>query len=193
MAEEYNQKRDFSRTPEPPLTIHSGGEGALKFTIHKHRATRLHYDLRLELNGVLKCWAVPAGPSLNPSVKRLAVMVEDHPFDYRTFEGVIPEGEYGAGEVIVWDEGTYSPEAEGRLFFDDRKQAQEVSAKSLAGGKLSVSLKGHRLKGLWTLVQLRGKGKDWLLIKRKDEFADVSRDILTENTSVVSGLSLDQL
>jgi bifunctional non-homologous end joining protein LigD len=193
VAGEYEKKRDFSRTPEPSLGPPVGGQGPLLFVVQKHSARRLHYDLRLEVGGVLKSWAVPNGPSPDPAVKRLAVMVEDHPLEYRSFEGVIPDGEYGAGQVIVWDEGTYSPDADGKLSFDDRKEAEERVEHGLKSGKLSLLLRGHRLKGSWTLVKMRQKGNNWLLIKHHDEFAKPDGDLLKEDSSVISGLSIDDL
>src|ERR1700739_1244041 len=157
MAElaEYRRKRRYAETPEPR------GKKARKdekvFVIQKHAARRLHYDLRLEVGGVLKSWAVPKGPSLNPGDKRLAVQVEDHPFDYRTFEGVIPEGNYGAGEVIVWDEGTYEV-----LGTDDRDQAEAAMAEGLERGRLSIVLHGHKLQGEFALAKMaRGGKKNW--------------------------------
>ncbi len=159
----YREKRDFSRTPEP-----TGGKGSgktLAFCVQKHLASHLHYDFRLEHNGVLLSWAVPKGPSLNPRDKRLAMRVEDHPFDYRTFEGVIPSG-YGAGVVMLWDEGMWTPE-EG---FED------VSA-ALRKGELKFRLEAAKLKGSWVLVRTRGgptptgEREQWLLIKHRDEWA----------------------
>src|SRR5580704_12401272 len=153
---EYHKKRSFGRTPEPKGSVHASGDHV--FVIQKHAATRLHYDLRLELDGVLKSWAVPKGPSLNPGEKRLAVQVEDHPFEYRTFEGSIPKGQYGGGEVIVWDEGTYAPE--GALSTRDQ----------LAKGELKFQLNGEKLRGSFVLVKLRkpGNKNEWLLIKHRD-------------------------
>ena len=144
MPKKYEEKRDFSRTPEPPPRQQTGGAGPLTFTVQKHSARRLHYDFRLEVDGVLKSWAVPAGPSADSRVRRLAVMVEDHPLDYASFEGVIPEGEYGGGQVIVWDRGTYSPDEGGELFFDDRERAQAQMRNGLASGKISVFLRGEK-------------------------------------------------
>jgi len=125
------------------------------FVVHEHHARRLHFDFRLEMGGVLKSWAVPKGPSMNPADKRLAVMVDDHDIDYANFEGTIPEGMYGAGEVLIWDEGTY-----------------ELKAGDIHLGKLDIFLKGKKLKGMFVLARMSGKEKDWLLIKKNDEFAD---------------------
>ncbi len=167
------------------------------FVVQKHAATRLHYDFRLEFDGVLKSWPVPKGPSLNPTDKRLAMMVEDHPVDYASFEGVIPKGEYGGGQVIVWDAGTYSPDEEG-LFFDDREEADRQMREGLAKGKLSFFLRGHKLKGSFTLVRIGEKrkeetGKEWLLIKHKDALVDTERDVTEEDGSVISGLTIADL
>jgi len=191
MAKKYEDKRDFSRTPEPPPGQQQGGSGPLIFTVQKHSARRLHYDFRLEVDGVLKSWAVPAGPSADSRVRRLAVMVEDHPLDYASFEGVIPEGEYGGGQVIVWDRGTYSPDEGGELLFDDRERAQEQMRNGLAQGKISVFLRGEKLKGSWTLVKT--KRGDWLLIKHRDEYAQSEHNILDDGKSVISGLSIEDL
>lgn len=153
----YRDKRDFRKTPEPS-GAGDGTAGGSIFVVQKHDASRLHYDLRLEMDGVLKSWAVPKGPSLNPEEKRLAIHVEDHPLSYSTFEGLIPEGQYGAGPVIVWDRGTWSGP-------DDPAQA-------IKKGKLSFTLKGQKLKGDWTLVRMQGEDRDnWLLIKADDEYA----------------------
>jgi bifunctional non-homologous end joining protein LigD len=152
---DYKKKRRFSKTPEPGPERKSTRSGRL-FVIQKHRATRLHYDFRLEVNGVLKSWAVPRGPSLDPTVKRLAMQVEDHPVDYAKFEGVIPEGEYGGGTVMVWDSGTYKPEA-----------TDDVEA-ALRKGELKFSLNGRKLKGSWALV--RTQDRQWLLLKHRDYY-----------------------
>lgn len=190
--QKYRQKRNFSHTPEPPPG--SGGrKGPLTFVVQKHHARQLHYDLRLELDGVLKSWAIPKGPSLNPEEKRLAVMVEDHPIEYSAFEGILPEGEYGAGEVIVWDNGTYSPD-EGNLFiFADRKEAENQVRQGLEKGKLSLFLRGHKLKGSWALVKIMKKENDWLLIKHRDEYASADSGILRQEHSVLSGRTLEDV
>ena len=147
---------------------------ALKFVVHEHKASRLHYDFRLEIDGVLKSWAVPKGPSLNPADKRLAVMVPDHVLEYVDFEGIIPEGSYGAGPVLVWDTGVFIP-----LETEDPAQA-------LKHGKLSFELKGKKLRGVFTLAQMkglpRGTGKEWLLMKKKDAFAKEGYELETELT-----------
>ncbi len=182
---EYKRKRDFQRTPEP------AGDGAKsapgrQFVIQKHAARRLHYDFRLEHNGTLKSWAVPKGPSLDPAVKSLAVQVEDHPLDYATFEGVIPQGEYGGGTVMVWDHGTWEPEVD--------------PTKGLREGKLKFTLNGEKLHGSWALVRMGGKagddGKNWLLIKHRDEAAKLAakQDILKRKPrSVVSGREMEEI
>jgi bifunctional non-homologous end joining protein LigD len=131
----------------------------MKFVVHEHHATRLHYDFRLEIAGVLKSWAIPKGPSMNPADKRLAVMVEDHPIEYGDFEGIIPQGQYGAGPVLIWDSGEFKPEG------DPETEVEK--------GKLTFTLNGKKLKGSFSLVLMKGRGtgKDWLLIKGKDSFA----------------------
>ncbi|MGD0794348.1 MAG: DNA ligase D [Dehalococcoidales bacterium] len=190
--ERYRRKRDFKRTREPAPKVKAGG-GPLIFVVQKHSARRLHYDLRLELDGVLKSWAVPKGPSLDPVEKHLAVMVEDHPVEYAAFEGNIPEGEYGAGEVIIWDSGTYSPDEGGRLLFDDRAAAEAQMREGLEKGKLSFFLRGQKLKGSWTLVKIQKKEKDWLLMKHRDEYATPGADILKNGQSVVSDRTIEDM
>ena len=151
------------------------------FVVQKHKATRLHYDFRLEIEGVLKSWAVPKGPSMVPSIKRLAVMVDDHPIEYRDFEGAVPEGEYGAGAVMIWDEGTVTWEGD------------KGSVQMLAGGFLEFSLHGSKLDGRFKLInaKLGGNAANWLLIKRRDEFAEDEDDLLTrEPDSARTGRSL---
>ncbi|MDD5082077.1 MAG: non-homologous end-joining DNA ligase, partial [Dehalococcoidales bacterium] len=193
MLEDYAQKRRFNRTPEPPPRDTQGGGDSLTFVVQKHAARRLHYDFRLELDGVLKSWSVPHGPSLDPETKRLAVMVEDHPLEYASYEGVIPKGEYGAGQVIVWDTGTYMAQADDRVILTDRTQAQVRLRDGLNKGKISFLLYGQKLKGSWTLVKMKSHDKDWLLIKHHDEFADPEYDILQDEHSVISGLSIEDL
>src|ERR1700739_1443584 len=150
---EYRRKRPKGDSPEPRGGAPTKGHNS--FVIQRHDATRLHYDFRLELDGVLKSWAVPKGPSLNPADKRMAVAVEDHPFDYASFEGVIPQKQYGAGNVIVWDCGVYSPDERGQYAFADRAEAEKRVRAELAAGKLSITLAGVKLKGSFTLVKTR--------------------------------------
>ncbi len=179
---DYQKKRDFSVTSEPTgkkKVIKK--EHPLEFVVQQHQATSLHYDLRLELNGVLKSWAVPKGPSLNPEDKRLAIQVEDHPFDYRTFEGTIPEGSYGAGDVIVWDAGTYEIEEKDSITDSEAKIASD-----LAKGHLDIILHGHKLNGAFTLIRIRSpESNQWLLIKKKDAFSS-KMDITEKNRSILS-------
>src|SRR5947207_6162495 len=167
---QYAAKRSFDATPEPAPALLPPRKGPLLFVIQQHAARRLHYDLRLECDGVLKSWAVPKGPALDPSEKRLAAQTEDHPFDYGSFEGVIPAGQYGAGEVIVWDCGVYSPDEGGATWFHDRARAEQEVRDGLAQGKLSFLLRGVKLKGSFALVRTK-EAKQWLLLKHKDRFA----------------------
>src|SRR3954467_1835237 len=167
---EYSAKRKFEATPEPGPVPVVGRRGPLLFVIQQHFATRLHYDLRLECDGVLMSWAVPKGPSPDPAEKRLAVRTEDHPFDYGSFEGIIPKGQYGAGEVIVWDCGVYSPDEDEATWFDDRDAAQKRVRQGPADGKLSLLLLGEKAKGSFALVRTK-EAKNWLLIKHKDRFS----------------------
>ncbi|MGJ1243127.1 DNA ligase D [Sphingobacterium siyangense] len=184
----YRQKRTEEKTPEPFGGKPSGTE--LRFVVQKHDASHLHYDFRLEMDGVLKSWAVPKGPSVDPGVKRLAMMVEDHPYDYRNFEGIIPKGQYGGGTVIVWDEGTYEP-AEGD-FKDVPKQEKEL-LHQLYSGKLKFKLNGKKLKGEFALVKAHGRGDNgWLLMKLDDKYAS-EEDITMKDKSVLSGKSIAQM
>lgn len=160
----YNKKRDFKDTPEPKGKGEK--ESQFRFVVQRHDATRLHYDFRLELDGVLKSWAVPKGPSMNPTDKRLAVMVEDHPVSYIDFAGTIPEGNYGAGEVEVWDEGKYFPVDENL-----EKLTEKQALAALKKGELKIFLKGKKLEGGFVLVKFKQEGDNWLLIKHKDEYA----------------------
>jgi bifunctional non-homologous end joining protein LigD len=182
----YKEKRNFSTTSEPKGGKSSGSN--LVFVVQKHAATRLHYDFRLEMEGVLKSWAVPKGPSANPSEKRLAMMVEDHPFDYRTFEGIIPKGEYGGGTVIVWDQGTYEPIEK----IDGKKAQEKYLLKQLKEGSLKVVLHGKKLKGEWALVRTKLSENSWLLIKHKDKYA-TAEDITEKSKSVSSGKTIEQI
>lgn len=179
---EYKAKRRFGETPEPKGR--RGARSGHRFTIQKHAATRLHYDFRLELDGVLKSWAVTRGPSLDPAEKRLAVRTEDHPVDYATFEGVIPKGNYGAGTVLLWDQGTWTPVGDPH--------------EGLNKGKLEFELSGERLHGRWVLVRFRGKEKskreNWLLIKADDAEADRALDVTQDHTtSISSGRAMEEI
>ncbi|WP_292367087.1 MULTISPECIES: DNA polymerase ligase N-terminal domain-containing protein [unclassified Methanoculleus] len=184
--DEYREKRDFSRTPEPPGEREAAAHPI--FVIQKHRATTLHYDFRLEAGGVLKSWAVPKGPSLDPKEKRLAVPTEDHPLDYAEFEGVIPAGSYGAGTVLVWDRGTYQNLTE--------KDGEKIGvAEALERGHVSFRLEGKKVRGGYALTRFRtGKGEAWLLVKMDDAEADPVRNpVATEPGSVVSGRTIEEI
>src|SRR5512134_2303912 len=191
--EDYRRKRDFTKTPEPPpdpTTAATGQTG--RFVVQRHRATRLHYDFRLEVDGVLVSWAVPKGPTLDPSQRRMAVHVEDHPIEYFDFEGVIPAKQYGAGDVIVWDWGTWEGE-----------ELKTDAAASIEAGELKFSLKGEKLKGRFTIVRTGGRrrkgddpsarafeddaGDQWLLIHKRDEHAAAGWDAEDHPTSVKTG------
>ena len=186
--EAYRKKRDFSKTSEPPGSGATSSEGKPRYSIQKHRAKRLHYDLRLEVGGVLKSWAIPKGPSLDTKTKRLAVPTEDHPLDYIDFEGRIPEGEYGAGSVIVWDIGTYenTTRADG---------AAVPIAEALERGHATFILSGEKLLGGYALTRTgRGKNERWILVKMKDDFARPDLDILEEEPdSALTGRSVDEV
>src|ERR1700730_16783707 len=180
--EEYRRKRRFDRTPEP-LGKESGPASENTFVVQKHSARRLHYDFRLAINGTLKSWAVPKGPSLNSADKRLAVETEDHPLEYGGFEGKIPEGSYGAGTVMVWDRGTFAPE--GNL----------DTAQQLKKGEIKFSLNGEKLRGSFVLVQLKRseKGNEWLMIKHKDAAEDPTWNVDEHDGSVLTGRVLDEI
>jgi bifunctional non-homologous end joining protein LigD len=184
----YKEKRSFNKTPEP-----EGGKASnekLEFVIQKHAASRLHYDFRLEMNGVLKSWAVPKGPSTDPSVKRLAMMVEDHPYDYKNFEGIIPKGNYGAGTVIVWDHGTYEPLEKTA----GKKESEKLLLKQLHQGSIKIKLKGKKLKGEFALVRTKRGDEEnaWLLIKHRDDYA-TTNDITLKDKSVLSGKTIEKI
>ena len=174
----YRAKRSADRTPEPSGTLAPAKGAGRRFIVHQHAATRLHFDLRLEMDGVLKSWAVPKGPSRNPADKRLAVHVEDHPIEYGEFEGIIPEGNYGAGAVIVWDRGVWVP--------------LEDPAEGLKKGKLLFELRGYKLRGVWTLVKIKKGVKEWLLIKERDAYVSANGDAFPPG-SVLSGLTVEEL
>lgn len=194
---EYRRKRDFGRTREPSgeTTSSPTRPGHLRFVIQKHAARNLHFDLRLELDGVMKSWAVPKGPSLDPSVKRLAMQVEDHPIDYNTFEGTIPKGEYGGGTVMLWDRGTYTADAA-----TSPKEEEDAIRDGLKRGDLKITFHGERLHGSFALVRMKfardgssSSKPQWLLIKHRDEFA-ADQDVVEENlTSVDSGRTMDEI
>ncbi len=194
--EEYKRKRRFEETPEPPPKVEK--KSGNRFVVQKHEATRLHYDFRLELDGVLKSWAVPKGPSLDPSDKRLAMQVEDHPVSYFDFEGNIPEGNYGAGSVMVWDVGTWQPlspvAVDGKYVPGSEAEARQMLAK----GDLKFRLNGKRLKGDFALVKMRSrrpgsKGTEWLMIKKHDEHVVEGYDANDIDESVLSGKSMDEI
>src|SRR4051812_5855906 len=183
----YKAKRNFKESPEPQGG--KPGKGQLRFVIQKHAASHLHYDFRLEMEGVLKSWAVPKGPSTDPKVKRLAMMVEDHPYDYRTFEGIIPQGEYGGGTVIVWDEGTYEPIED----IKGKKEQEKHLLKELKSGSVKIRLHGKKLEGEFALVKTHGMGENaWLLIKHNDDYAS-AKDITKKDESVLSGKTIESM
>ena len=193
---EYRRKRDFSKTKEPAgdliaaarkeQTPRAKRQPKLQFVVQKHAASHLHFDFRLELDGVMKSWAVPKGPSYDPSVRRLAMEVEDHPIEYNTFEGIIPQGEYGGGTVMLWDRGTYEAEDGGGV---------ESLRDGYARGDLKFVLHGERLQGGWVLVRMKRPGRpQWLLIKHRDEYATTDRDVVEEvTTSVATGRTMDDI
>ena len=189
LLKKYRSMRDFGDTPEP-----AGGKARKArlpiFVIQKHHASHLHYDFRLEMEGVLKSWAVPKGPSYDPANKRLAMMTEDHPYDYASFEGVIPAGNYGGGNVIIWDNGTWE--------FIKEDHGPDDPVKALKSGKLTFRMYGKKMFGEWALVKIKGrpdsKGNEWLLLKHRDEFASADVDV-TELAprSVISNLTVDEI
>lgn len=181
----YTSKRKFKETPEPKAKIHKGRSGELRFVVQKHAARRLHYDFRLEAEGVLKSWAVPKGPSLDPDVKRLAIMVEDHPYEYRDFEGIIPKG-YGAGTVMVWDQGTY--DVDGM----PAKISEEALVKGLEKGEIHFTLKGEKLNGKFVLAKLKKETDEWILIKSRDAFSS-GEEITLRDRSVISNRTLEEI
>jgi len=194
--EEYKRKRRFEETPEPPPKLEK--KSGHRFVVQKHRATRLHYDFRLEMEGVLKSWAVPKGPSLDPADKRLAMQVEDHPVSYFDFEGTIPEGNYGAGTVMVWDVGTWEPLSpqvvKGKYVPGTDAEAREMLKK----GDLKFRLHGQKLNGDFALIHMKArrpgsKGTEWLLIKKHDEYVVEHYDIEKYDTSALTKRSLAEI
>ncbi len=183
---QYRQKRNFGSTPEPSGEKSQNKSTNPAFVIQKHSASHLHYDLRLETDGVLASWAVPKGPSTDPEQKRLAMRTEDHPLEYRDFEGTIPEGEYGAGQVIIWDKGTYA-------LIGDKSKDSTSPAGAIEKGHISFNLDGQKLKGGYSLTRIDDKGK-WLLVKMRDSNAETDGDLLKEKPeSVVSGKTIEDM
>jgi bifunctional non-homologous end joining protein LigD len=185
---DYKRKRNFNKTAEPEGGLQRRSRRGLRFVIQKHAASHLHYDLRLELDGVMKSWAVPKGPSYDPKVRRLAMQVEDHPIEYNTFEGTIPQGEYGGGTVMLWDRGTYEPEGGG---------GEAAVRDAYDRGDLKIVMRGKRMFGGWVLVRMRrddaGRAQ-WLLIKHRDEFANDEVDVTAvAATSVTTGRTMEQI
>lgn len=185
---EYQKKRDFRRTSEPPGGSTGKRTGKPRFVIQEHDASTRHYDFRLEVNGVLKSWAVPKGPSTDPREKRLAVPTEDHPLEYASFEGVIPEDQYGAGTVIVWDHGSY------RNLTEDRGDEVPLNA-AIENGHIAIWLEGEKLQGGYALTRMSGRRKEqWLLVKMDDEHADARRKpTSTQTKSVLSGRTIEEI
>lgn len=190
---EYRRKRDFRKTAEPSGDVEPARASRLRFVIQKHAASHLHFDLRLELDGVMKSWAVPKGPSTDPSVKRLAMQVEDHPIDYNTFEGTIPQGEYGGGTVMLWDRGTYAPD---KPTDDDEAAIREGYSR----GDLKITFFGERMRGSYALVRMKYSRDrqsptkpQWLLIKHRDEFASTDNIVADNMTSVNSGRTMEEI
>lgn len=187
---DYNKKRDFSKTTEPKESNNKGNPDAPSFVIQKHDATNLHYDFRLEIDNTLKSWAVPKGPSTDPSIKRMAIPTEDHPLEYANFEGNIPHGEYGGGTVMIWDHGKFKN-------IKEDKEGNPISlADSYKMGTLEFSLQGEKLQGGFAMIKMKSgnmKG-NWLLVKMKDEEADARRNpVSTQTKSVVSGKTIKQI
>ncbi len=194
---EYREKRDFRRTSEPAGDSTERRSDRRLFCVQKHAAGSLHYDVRLEIDGALKSWAVPKGPSLDPADKRLAVMTEDHPLEYGDFEGIITEGEYGAGTVVLWDLGWWEPDYSRmkKAAPGDDSGHGPVTGEDLSTGELKFVLHGEKLSGSWTIVQMKGRGeKNWLLIKHKDEQSRPGSAIVDEAPlSVSTGRSIDEV
>lgn len=189
---EYKKKRNLKKSGEPAGTIKKkkvGKKKGLAFVVQKHAASHLHYDFRLEIEGVLKSWAIPKGPSLKPEDKRLAIMVEDHPFDYLHFEGTIPKGSYGGGTVMVWDTGIYYPLNDDYEIIDE-----DEFLENLDGGKLTFALEGKKLLGIFKLIRMHrpNQKNQWLFMKVKDDFSS-KKDITKESNSVLTGRTMNQI
>jgi bifunctional non-homologous end joining protein LigD len=194
--EEYKRKRQFEQTPEPPPKVEKKSKH--RFVVQKHRASHLHYDFRLEMEGVLKSWAIPKGPSLDPADKRLAMQVEDHPVSYFDFEGTIPEGNYGAGTVMVWDVGTWQPLSPKPVNGKYVPGSEAEAAAMLSKGDLKFRLNGKRLKGDFGLIHIRSrrsgsKGNEWLLIKKHDEAVEEGFDAAQYDASVLTNRTMGQI
>lgn len=181
---EYNKKRDFKKTAEPKGKIRKSGK-ELHFVVQKHDASRLHYDFRIEMDGVLVSWAIPKGPSSDPSIKRLAIHVEDHPMGYIDFEGTIPKGQYGGGTVMVWDTGTFF--AEGS---EDYEQSEKLLKKMYEDGNIKIEMNGKKLEGLYHLIHMKGKDQEWLLIKGEDKHVNKKE---FDQHSVLTGRTMDEI
>lgn len=196
----YNSKRSKSKTPEP-FSSKDIDDEKLFFVVQKHKATALHYDFRLEVNGVMLSWAVPKGPTLDNRIRRLANKTEDHPLDYRHFEGLVPKGEYGGGPVIIWDEGTYFPEIEledkSREQIKDKKKAEQVMDAGIEKGEIKFYLNGEKLKGSFVLIKTNGfppgKKNSWLLIKHKDEYVLPDYDAKNYPKSIKSKRLIEEI
>lgn len=187
MLTEYRKKRNFSKTPEPKGGVEAGsGSNYSEFVIQKHNASHLHFDLRLEAGKVLKSWAVPKPVSLDPEKKNLAVMVEDHPFEYKDFEGIIPEGNYGAGTVMVWDKGVYYA-----IGSSNRSESEKMIAAGLKEGEISFYMEGKKIKGEFAMIRLKRGKNNWLLIKKKDRYAD--RKIINDDLSAKTGRTMEEI
>src|SRR3989344_8717069 len=194
----YKSMREISKTPEP-FTSKDIDPKKLVFVVQKHQATALHYDFRLEAGKVMLSWAVPKGPTLDSKVRRLAMQTEDHPLDYRHFEGIIPKGEYGAGPVIIWDRGTYLPEIEisksGRKQITNKSDGEKIMEEGIKKGEIKFFLKGKKINGSFALVKIKGwSGRDnsWLLVKHQDQYSKEGFEAKDFPKSVVSGKTLDQ-
>ncbi len=190
---QYLSRRNYEQGTQPSGARHRASNEPLRFVVQKHATRRAHYDLHLEVGGEFKSWAIPRGPSSDPEDTRLALKSKDHSLEYGEFEGSVPDGECGAGDVIVWDTGVYSPDGDGNFFFGDREEAEMRVEQALADGRLSLFFWGYKLAGSWMLELREGSEREWLLVKREDVFAEPARDLLGEERSVLSGRTLEDL